>query len=217
MANSNKSESCITTVHGDIFQLAVAHSSSSKRRIVFVHACNAVGSWGAGIALAFKERFPAQFRVYRDWCLSHQVPSNSMAGPRNREGDTGYGGRGRYQGARGRGRGNSISRGNATMRTSGENQPIEPRSLIGTCLLIQPPHSPSSDNDISIYIACLFTSQAYGRKKDTPEEILAATREALGDLKMQLGLGANNLDPETTSWEIHSWYVQWTMDGSLPH
>ncbi|KAE9399354.1 hypothetical protein BT96DRAFT_820687, partial [Gymnopus androsaceus JB14] len=89
------------------------------RRIVFVHACNTVGSWGAGIALAFKDRFPAQFEVYRDWCMSmsHQV------------------------------------------------------------------------DNISIYIACLFTSQAYGRRKDSPEQILAATREALGDLERHNGSG----------------------------
>ncbi|KIK01914.1 hypothetical protein K443DRAFT_678052 [Laccaria amethystina LaAM-08-1] len=48
--------------------------------------------------------------------------------------------------------------------------------LIGTCFLI-----PGEKH----YIACLFTSRAYGRRKDKPTEILAATRLALQDLQRQ--------------------------------
>ncbi|OOQ86925.1 ADP-ribose 1''-phosphate phosphatase [Penicillium brasilianum] len=34
-----------------------------------IHACNTQGSWGGGIARAFKERYPAAYQVYRSHCL----------------------------------------------------------------------------------------------------------------------------------------------------
>ncbi|KAF8195532.1 hypothetical protein BJ912DRAFT_1056765 [Pholiota molesta] len=83
----------LSYIAGDLF-LAPPNS-------ILVHACNTQGSWGAGIALAFK---------------------------------------------------------------------------LGTCLLI-----PGDVHDI----ACLFTSRAYGKRKDTPEEILAATQGAVQDLLKQ--------------------------------
>ncbi|KAL0577157.1 ADP-ribose 1''-phosphate phosphatase [Marasmius crinis-equi] len=52
----------------------------------------------------------------------------------------------------------------------------EGRSLIGTCLLI-----PGDVHDV----ACLFTSRAYGKRKDKPDEILDATRKAVLDLVKQ--------------------------------
>ncbi|TRM62098.1 hypothetical protein BD626DRAFT_558280 [Schizophyllum amplum] len=52
-------------------------------------------------------------------------------------------------------------------------------SLLGTCLLIRGVNNSGHD------IACLFTSRAYGKRKDSPEEILAATRNALMDLVAQ--------------------------------
>ncbi|AEO61394.1 hypothetical protein MYCTH_2311508 [Thermothelomyces thermophilus ATCC 42464] len=35
---------------------------------VLIHACNTVGSWGGGIALAFRSRYPDAFKVYRAHC-----------------------------------------------------------------------------------------------------------------------------------------------------
>ncbi|KAL1733455.1 ADP-ribose 1''-phosphate phosphatase [Schizophyllum commune] len=49
-------------------------------------------------------------------------------------------------------------------------------SALGMCLLI-----PDVDGR-GHEIACLFTSKAYGKRKDGPEEILQATRSALSDL-----------------------------------
>ncbi|KAI5830412.1 hypothetical protein K523DRAFT_302804 [Schizophyllum commune Tattone D] len=49
-------------------------------------------------------------------------------------------------------------------------------SALGMCLLI-----PDVDGR-GHEIACLFTSKAYGKRKDGPEEILQATRSALLDL-----------------------------------
>ncbi|TKA77111.1 hypothetical protein B0A49_01404 [Cryomyces minteri] len=35
---------------------------------VLIHACNCEGFWGAGIALAFKKRYPKAFAKYREHC-----------------------------------------------------------------------------------------------------------------------------------------------------
>ncbi|KAK5132302.1 hypothetical protein LTR08_009210 [Meristemomyces frigidus] len=46
--------------HGDIF--------AAPPRTLIIHACNCQGSWGAGIAKAFKDRYPAAYLVYSDHC-----------------------------------------------------------------------------------------------------------------------------------------------------
>ncbi|KAJ3846758.1 hypothetical protein EV368DRAFT_52317 [Lentinula lateritia] len=159
-------KSGIKTIPGDIFEAGLAPSETvtnhlhfPQQRIVLVHACNTVGSWGAGIALAFKDRYPEQYELYRQLGKTYKYVLKANTG--------------KVQDTR------SIQRG----------------SLVGTCLLIPPPStSPSSPESISkpgIYIACLFTSKAYGRNKDSPEEILSATRRALVDLTRQLHQGVN--------------------------
>lgn len=35
---------------------------------ILAHACNAQGSWGAGVALQFKKKFPKAFEDYKKWC-----------------------------------------------------------------------------------------------------------------------------------------------------
>ena len=101
-------------ITGDLF--------SAPRNSILVHACNTRGSWGAGIALAFRDRYPEQYQRYRAHCKAHG------------------------------------------------------QALVGTCLLI-----PGDEHDV----ACLFTSRAYGKYKDTPAEILAATKTAVQDLMEQ--------------------------------
>ena len=49
---------------GDLF-------SASGQNIVFVHACNCKGSWGAGIASQFKQRFPLAYKDYQQLCHKH--------------------------------------------------------------------------------------------------------------------------------------------------
>jgi len=113
---------------GDLF--------SAPPNSILVHACNTVGTWGAGIALAFREKYPGHFRRYKAYCNNHN-----------------------------------------------------PDDLIGTCLLI-----PGEQHDI----ACLFTSRGYGRRKDQPDEILAATRTALQDL----------VNKNEKGKPLHAWYVK---------
>src|SRR5258707_7044701 len=50
----------LTYITGDIF--------AAPPNTILVHACNTEGSWGAGIALAFRKRYPSQFTVYEDYC-----------------------------------------------------------------------------------------------------------------------------------------------------
>ncbi|KAF7317904.1 S5A-REDUCTASE domain-containing protein [Mycena kentingensis (nom. inval.)] len=53
----------VTHIVGDLFA-APAHT-------ILIHACNTRGSWGAGIAAAFKDRFPAAFGIYNAECKKH--------------------------------------------------------------------------------------------------------------------------------------------------
>ncbi|KAF9485905.1 hypothetical protein BDN70DRAFT_870849 [Pholiota conissans] len=109
----------LSYITGDLF--------SAPPNSILVHACNTQGSWGAGIALTFKRKYPAHFAQYKAHCKEHG------------------------------------------------------RDLVGTCLVLPPRDGDATGHEI----ACLFTSQAYGKRKDTAEDILAATRSALEDLMMQ--------------------------------
>ena len=122
----------LSYVPGDLF--------SAPSNTILVHACNTAGAWGAGIALAFREKYPAQYRVYKAHCEKYARLDQSSL-------------------------------------------------IVGTCLLI-----PGDRHDI----ACLFTSQGYGRRKDSPDEILSATKTAVQDLMGQASQGK----------ALHAWYVE---------
>lgn len=47
-------------------------------RSVLIHSCNCRGSWGKGIALAFKTRYPSAYQVYRKHCLRN--PASKLLG-----------------------------------------------------------------------------------------------------------------------------------------
>jgi ADP-ribose 1''-phosphate phosphatase len=57
----------VTEIVGDIFD--------APDNTVIIHACNCLGSWSAGIALAFKQRYPKAFQVYKEHCESHSLTS----------------------------------------------------------------------------------------------------------------------------------------------
>ena len=104
----------VTIVKGNLFD--------APKGSIICHAVNCKGVWGAGIAKAFKDRYPVAFIFYSDMCSANGA------------------------------------------------------GLLGSCLLL-----PSKDH----VIGCLFTSANFGSKKDTVEEILDATREAIKDLIWQ--------------------------------
>lgn len=60
---------------GDIF--------AAPPRTLLIHACNALGKWGAGIAVEFKRRYPRAFAIYNRYCTltwnpkAKHVPSGS--------------------------------------------------------------------------------------------------------------------------------------------
>lgn len=48
---------------GDIF--------AAPPSTLLIHACNTMGSWGAGIAAAFRSRYPAAYARHREHCSAH--------------------------------------------------------------------------------------------------------------------------------------------------
>ena len=86
--------------------------------------------------------------------------------------------------------------------------------LVGTCFLIPPQPAdyevadkPKVVFSTRLWVACLFTSKGYGKKnnakknpgKDTPEVILAQTKLALEDFRLQLeSYGPSNFNAEET-------------------
>ena len=54
-------------VTGDIFK--------APPNSVLLHACNCRGSWGAGIAAAFKSRYPMAFEKYKAHCANFDATS----------------------------------------------------------------------------------------------------------------------------------------------
>lgn len=56
---------------GDIFKAPPA--------TLLLHACNTQGLWGAGIALAFRKKYPKAFQIYRQYCTrTHNVSSSPV-------------------------------------------------------------------------------------------------------------------------------------------
>lgn len=66
----------------------------------------------------------------------------------------------------------------------------DPSKLLGTTLLIpSSPRDPGNENgQKTIYVACLFTSDLYGKKKLPPTDIVANTDLSMQDLNDQLKL-----------------------------
>ncbi|KAF1990782.1 hypothetical protein K402DRAFT_389688 [Aulographum hederae CBS 113979] len=116
----------IIELTGDIF---IAPPNS-----VIIHACNTLGSWSAGIALAFRKTYPSAYTTHAAHCKSSS-----------------------------------------------------PSSLISTAQLIPPPRGAwAPRKEPTHWIGCLFTSKRFGKRKDSPDEILAATGPAMRDLLRQM-------------------------------
>jgi ADP-ribose 1''-phosphate phosphatase len=165
----------VDEIEGDIFD--------APEEAVLIHACNCQGSWGKGIAKAFKEKYPAAFEVYRSHCR------RLLSSPKY----------------------TSIPNSAVMSNESPNTRHTDSRRLRlpeGTTLLIPPQKSDytlDSQNPIQKpmkhWIACLFTSRHYGRKVSTPNDILVNTELALEDLKIQLSEYAIG-DAETTTKDI---------------
>lgn len=133
---SESKPSNLIYVTGDLF--------SAPPGSILVHACNTQGSWGAGIAAAFRTKFPSHYESYQNTCKQHGA------------------------------------------------------DLLGTCLVIR---GEGLESGSEYDIACLFTSKAYGRRKDKPELILQSTRSAVEDLILQ---NSGEMKP------LHAWYLHFS-------
>jgi ADP-ribose 1''-phosphate phosphatase len=66
----SKSNTLTLSYHtGDIF--------AAPPNALLIHACNTQGSWGAGIAAAFRTQYPESYKRYRAYCLSSHNPSTN--------------------------------------------------------------------------------------------------------------------------------------------
>jgi ADP-ribose 1''-phosphate phosphatase len=82
---SNSKKFIITERVGDIFD--------APDGAVIIHACNCLGSWSAGIAAAFKQRYPKAFAKYAQHCKANTpnslwgtallIPPSETKGPRH--------------------------------------------------------------------------------------------------------------------------------------
>ncbi|KAK4235946.1 hypothetical protein C8A03DRAFT_17364 [Achaetomium macrosporum] len=62
----------ITDRTGDLF--------AAPPNSLLIHACNSVGSWGGGIALAFRNLYPEAFQVYRAHCAARSMTPEQLVG-----------------------------------------------------------------------------------------------------------------------------------------
>jgi ADP-ribose 1''-phosphate phosphatase len=62
MSASTSQPTGVTVHEGDLF-------ASAPQRCILVHACNTLGSWGSGIAAAFKTHYPEAYQVYNETCI----------------------------------------------------------------------------------------------------------------------------------------------------
>ncbi|KAK0706724.1 hypothetical protein B0T26DRAFT_469433 [Lasiosphaeria miniovina] len=147
---------------GDIFA-APANS-------VLIHTCNCIGSWGGGIAAAFRLRYPTAFAVYRDHCqrlspdellATALLIAPQEAGYENDDDDDDE----------------EEDDGGATSKKSPQRRrKSKSESKQQQQQRKPPPH----------YIGCLFTSRRVGQDRDSPASILRATKPAMQDLMQQV-------------------------------
>ncbi|KAI4222073.1 MAG: hypothetical protein L6R36_006432 [Xanthoria steineri] len=137
---------------GDIFD--------SPPNSILIHACNTKGSWGAGVAAAFKKYSPAAFHHQRTHCTT---PSSSTT---------------------------SISTYQRSLLGTCLLIPPFPTIKHQPGKPSPPPSKPTTQQtDKKFWIACLFTSSGYGKNVDTPSAILRATESAVSDLGRQISDG----------------------------
>ncbi|KAF9885537.1 ADP-ribose 1''-phosphate phosphatase [Aspergillus nanangensis] len=152
-------ENNITEIEGDLFD---APSDAA-----LIHACNCMGSWGAGIARVFATKvrhaylklsadliklsfsqYPAAYKIYRDHCKKY------LSQPEHR-----------------------------VVSTSPSRQAKLPE---GTTLIIPPQEKDYRKGSKRHWIVCLFTSPQFGRNVSAVDIILENTELAVADMKRQL-------------------------------
>ncbi|KAK6344088.1 ADP-ribose 1''-phosphate phosphatase [Orbilia brochopaga] len=77
-AGVNSDYAAVVPVPGRVVMVVGEDIFAAERGSVLIHACNCLGSWGAGIALAFREKYPAAYNVYRAHCATRGNPSTLL-------------------------------------------------------------------------------------------------------------------------------------------
>ncbi|KAL4909935.1 hypothetical protein BDW74DRAFT_173414 [Aspergillus multicolor] len=147
--DTNPTPSKITETKGDLFD--------APDGAALIHACNCIGSWGAGIARAFRTKYPAAYRIYEAHCRAY------LKDPQYRN--------------------ISASETSSTSKTASRNT----RLLEATTLIIPPQRRDyERSKGRKHYIICLFTSRGFGRSVSGVDVILQNTELAVANLKEQL-------------------------------
>ncbi|KAI6905562.1 hypothetical protein KC318_g12088 [Hortaea werneckii] len=151
---------CLKVVEskGDIF--------SAPPNTLLIHACNCEGSWGAGIAKAFKTHYPSAYEIYHDHCTSHtpeELIGTALLIPTSHGGD-------------------DDDDDNSTQTRTTSN-----RKTNTTTAGNKQPNPSEQQRKHQHFIGCLFTSRSKGAKKrDSPSQILDATGSAMRGLLEQV-------------------------------
>ncbi|CCE87002.1 Piso0_005528 [Millerozyma farinosa CBS 7064] len=66
----------IQYIKGDLF----SHKAAAKSSSILAHACNCRGSWGAGVAKVFLNKYPSTFEVYAKYCENHRADPSKLLG-----------------------------------------------------------------------------------------------------------------------------------------
>ncbi|KAE8373834.1 ADP-ribose 1''-phosphate phosphatase [Aspergillus bertholletiae] len=147
----------INEIQGDLF--------NAPDGAALIHACNCIGSWGGGIAKAFKQKYPAAYAIYHSHCQKHKfspeyiVASDPTDQPGNSQSPTSY---------------------------------RHIRLPEGTALIIPPQEKDYRGTDKKHWIICLFTSRNFGKRVSAPDIIIQNTELAVVDMVRQLdGLRAD--------------------------
>ncbi|OGM39363.1 phosphatase [Aspergillus bombycis] len=148
---SKATNSSIREIQGDLFD--------APDGAALIHACNCIGSWGGGIAKAFKQKYPAAYNIYHSHCQKYKfspeyiVASDPPDQPSNPQSST-------------------------------RNRNI--RLPEGTALIIPPQETDYKGKGKKHWIICLFTSRNFGKRVSSPDIIIQNTELAVADMVRQI-------------------------------
>ncbi|KAL8757146.1 MAG: hypothetical protein Q9184_004293 [Pyrenodesmia sp. 2 TL-2023] len=164
---------------GDIFN-SPAHSILIRNALPFLpltlspqlitspaDACNAKGSWGRGVAAAFKSYSPTAYAFQYAHCTQSPSPSTPLSTHQR----------------------NLVGTCLLIPPFPALASPSPPTSTskIKTTKTPKPPPSPTAaQQEKQFWIACLFTSHGFGKSVDTADKILQATKRSVQDLGRQI-------------------------------
>ncbi|KAL1999135.1 hypothetical protein VTN02DRAFT_5003 [Thermoascus thermophilus] len=168
------SSNMITEIEGDLFD--------APDGAVLIHACNCKGLWSAGIARAFRNKYPAAFEVYRSHCRSLlDRPKYATAPPAETDSCD------RIR----KPRILRLPEGTALIIPPQERDYLpglvrQPQRYRGGNTRSRATDTKQGERKKKHWIVCLFTSRGFGRTVSPPDVILKNTTLAVEDMIRQL-------------------------------